>query len=219
MHPDFWRDRWFRGQIGFHQPAVERYLEEHWADIEIAKDSYVFVPLCGKSLDLLWLRDTGHNVIGVELSEIATQAFCVENGVPARRRPTPTFDRYEASRLTLLRGDYFNLTPALLSEVRAVYDRAALISWTPDLRASYVEHMTAITRPGTPTLLITLEYSQAQMNGPPFSVELGELEDLYSADYDIQELGRRDILATEPRMRAKGVSKLLEVCYRLVRKE
>ncbi|MEA2773553.1 MAG: thiopurine S-methyltransferase, partial [Acetobacteraceae bacterium] len=90
MQPEFWRDRWFRGQIGFHQPAVERYLEEHWADLDTVKGSCVFVPLCGKSLDLLWLRDIGHGVIGVELSDIAVQAFCMENGIPARRRLTPS---------------------------------------------------------------------------------------------------------------------------------
>jgi thiopurine S-methyltransferase len=219
MQPEFWRDRWFQGQIGFHQPTVETYLEAHWADLGIARDSRVFVPLCGKSLDLLWLRDAGHDVIGVELSDIAAQAFWMESGLPARRRQVPGFDRYEASRLTVLCGDYFNVTLELLSGVRAVYDRGALVSWAPDLREPYVEHMTAITRSGTHTFLITLEYPQSQMNGPPFSVELDELEHLYAPKHDIQELARRDILVTEPRMRSKGVSKLFEVCYQLVRKE
>ena len=47
------------------------------------------MPLCGKSLDLLWLRDQGHLVIGVELSATAFEDFCLENGIPARRRNKP----------------------------------------------------------------------------------------------------------------------------------
>jgi len=218
MQPEFWRDRWRRGQIGFHQSTVERYLEEQWTTLDIANDCRVFVSLCGKSLDLLWFRDRGHEVIGVELSDIAVQAFCMENGIPVRRRLLPEFDLYEAPRLALLCGDFFKLTDTLLANVAAVYDRAALISWTPELRATYVEQMAAITRSGTQTLLITLEYPQAQMNGPPFSVETEEVKRLYSLDHVIQELARQDILASEPRMQARGLTQLVEVCYRLIRR-
>ena len=99
----------------------------------------------------------------------------------------------------------------------AVYDRAALISWAPELRAAYVDHLTAIVRPGTQMLLITLEYPQAQMSGPPFSVDRDEVESLYSKSFEIRELSRQDILVQEDRLRALGVTSLFEVCYYLVR--
>jgi thiopurine S-methyltransferase len=217
MQPEFWRDRWRIGQIGFHQSAVDRNLSEHWPDLLVPKDRRVFVPLCGKSLDLLWLCGQGHTVIGIELADIALQAFCLENGVAARRRILPDFDRYEAPYLELLRGDFFALTPELLGTVSAVYDRAALISWAPQLRARYIERMVAITEAGTETLLITLEYPQTQFTGPPFSVDGDEVKRLYSGHHAIRELTRRDILASEPRLRARGVSSLTEVCYRITR--
>lgn len=218
MQPEFWRERWCRGLIGFHKSTVERYLDEQWTTLGLASDCRIFVPLCGKSLDLLWLRDRGHEVLGVELSAIALQAFCMENGVPARRRTLPDFDLYEAPGLALLCGDFFSLTTPLLSDIAAVYDRAALISWAPDLRAAYVEKMTAITRPGTQTLLITLEFPPAQMNGPPFSVDTAEVERLYLPDHTVRELDRRDVLASEPRLQARGLTQLTEVCYRLTRR-
>jgi thiopurine S-methyltransferase len=217
MQPEFWQERWRTGQIGFHQSAPERNLARHWADLGLAKDSRVFVPLCGKSLDLLWLRERGHVVTGVELSATAVEAFCMENGIPARRRSIDRFDLYEAPSIDLLCGDFFALTPALLGPVAAVYDRAALISWTDGLRGPYVEHMTALTSPGTQTLLIALEYRQAQMAGPPFSVDRENIEHLYARHHDIQELARQDILEAEPRLRARGVTALFEVCYRLTR--
>jgi len=106
-------------------------------------------------------------VTGVELSTVALESFCMEHGIPAMRSVRGGFDVYEAPEFELYRGDFFALTPELLGPIPAVYDRAALISWAPELRAAYVKHITALTLPGTQTLLVTLEYPQAQMKGPP----------------------------------------------------
>jgi thiopurine S-methyltransferase len=86
LQPEFWRERWRTGQIGFHQSAVDSRLTRHWADLALAGSSRVFVPLCGKSLDLEWLRERGYFVAGVELSAVALESFCVERGIPAKRR-------------------------------------------------------------------------------------------------------------------------------------
>jgi thiopurine S-methyltransferase len=214
---DFWHERWRTGQVGFHQKAVERNLPLLWPALELDQGSRVLVPLCGKSLDMLWLRDQGHPVLGVEVSDIALQAFCLENGVPARRRAALDSDTYEARNLELQRRDWFTVTAETLQSVSAVYDRAALIAWAPDWRERYVRHLAAATRSGTETLLITLDYPQSETAGPPFSVDGAEVERLYGADHRIRELARRDVLAEEPRMRAKGVTRIDEVCYRLTR--
>jgi thiopurine S-methyltransferase len=217
VQPEFWHDRWRAGQLGFHQSTVDRNLRAYWPGLKLAPDCRVFIPLCGKSLDLLWLRARGHAVVGVELSAVALESFCMENGIPARRRLTGDFDVYQAERLELFRGDYFVLTPELLGDVAALYDRAALISWPPDLRESYVTHVAALTRPGTQTLLITLEYNQDQLSGPPFSVSADEVTRLYARHHEIRRLGREEILANEPRLRSRGLTGLHEVCYQLTR--
>jgi thiopurine S-methyltransferase len=217
LQPEFWHDRWQSGQIGFHQPAVDRNLSQHWRELELTSEGRVFVPLCGKSLDLLWLRDQGHSVAGVELSAVALESFCLEQGIPARRRMLEKFDVYEAPGLELYRGDFFALTQDQLGSVAAVYDRAALISWTPELRGSYVERMTALTKPGTQTLLITLEYPQAEMAGPPFCVSAVDVERGYGRTHAIRELSRHEVLSSEPRLRSRGLTQLHEVCYRLIR--
>ncbi len=217
MQSEFWHDRWQRGQIGFHLPEVHWCLRSHWSGLGVAGTGRVFVPLCGKSVDLLWLRDRAQGVVGVELSAIAVQAFCAENGIPARRRPGASFDLYEAPKLELLCGDFFALAPDPLANITAVYDRAALISWTAGLRESYALHMAELTPSGVQTLLVTMEFPQRQKAGPPFSIPSAEVDRLYSDRYAIEELARHDILATEPRMRAAGVTELFEVCYRLTR--
>jgi thiopurine S-methyltransferase len=215
LHPDFWHDRWRTAQIGFHRSSVDYNLIQHWRDLTLPKAARVLVPLCGKSLDLLWLRDQGHPVVGIELSDIALQAFFAESGVAARRRTLPHFDLYDAADLECYGGDLFEITPERLGKVAAVYDRASLVSWAPEQRGRYVGHLRALTATGTETLLITLEYAQAEMKGPPFSVDSAEVHRLYSRHHSIHELARRDVLGDEPRMRARGVSSLTEVCYRI----
>jgi thiopurine S-methyltransferase len=217
VQPDFWLDRWRTAQIGFHQAAVDRHLKAYWPLLGLPSNSRVFVPLCGKSLDLMWLRDQGHSVIGVELSPLALESFLMEHAIPAKRHVLSCFDVYEADGFTLFCGDYFKLTPALLGGVSGVYDRAALISWTPAARESYAEHLTSLTSPGTQTLLIAVEYPPEQMKGPPFPLTREIIESLYAGHYSIEELGSHEILELEPRLKARGLTELREVCYRMTR--
>ena len=215
MQPDFWLDRWRTAQIGFHQAAADRHLKTYWPQLKVPANSPVFVPLCGKSLDLMWLRTSGHAVTGVELSPLALESFVMEHGIPATRCVLDNFDLFEADGFTLFCGDYFKLTPALLGSVSAVYDRAALISWEPAERTAYVKHLTSLTSPGTKTLLIAVEFPPEQMKGPPFSVTRDTIEDLYAGRYSIEELARHEILELEPRLKARGLTELREVCYRM----
>jgi len=204
VEAQFWQNRWRNGQIGFHQSSVDGNLRRHWPELPLRKGGRVFVPLCGKSLDLLWLRDRGHVVMGVELS-----ARGLEDSA-GKRRPGAAADtnRFRCLRSRepgALPGRFFQTDALSGGRAAAVYDRAALISWAPELRAAYVDHLTAIVRPGTQMLLITLEYPQAQMSGPPFSVDRDEVESLYSKSFEIRELSRQDILAQEDRLRSLGV--------------
>src|SRR4030042_914462 len=90
MNPDFWLERWQRNEIGFHQPEINAHLQDFWGQLAVPAGGQVFVPLCGKSRDLLWLRARGHRVLGVELSPIAVRDFFAENALtpaPAARPP------------------------------------------------------------------------------------------------------------------------------------
>jgi thiopurine S-methyltransferase len=219
VHPDFWHERWRTGRIGFHQPEVDHNLARHWRAIETSLHAgdRVFVPLCGKSLDLVWLRERGAEVMGVDISDLALQAFCLEQGVPARRRTRQPFEVYEARALELWSGDFFALRPQDLAGVRAVYDRGALVSFAPDLRRGYALHMAGLTEHGTQTLLVALEYPQGEMDGPPFALDDAMIEGLYAAHHRVEVLERRDVLDTDERMRGRGVTALHEVTYRLTR--
>jgi thiopurine S-methyltransferase len=214
MDPQFWHERWRQNQIGFHQPAVNDHLQRFYPELELATGAGVFVPLAGKSLDMVWLRSQRHWVVGVELSPIAVQAFFAENGLSVRPGRDGAFEIYEAEGVRLLCGDFFDLTTAQLAGVSAVYDRAALIALPAEMRPRYVAHLARVS-PAASMLLVTLEYPDGDMQGPPFSVGEAEVRALYAPHFEVRLLAAVDRLAAEPRFLEKGVRRLEEKVYLL----
>lgn len=215
MEKEFWLERWERGEIGFHQDEINPYLRQYWQELHLARGSVVFVPLCGKSRDLLWLHQEGHRVLGVELSDIAVQAFFEENNYTPHHTTSGKFDRYEANGICILRGDFFNLTKDDLKEVVALYDRASLIALPPELRERYISHLVNILPPATQILLITVDYPQPEMPGPPFAVTSAEVEALYREHAGVCPLAHIDVLEQNPRFQERGLSRLQENIFLL----
>jgi thiopurine S-methyltransferase len=212
---DFWLERWEREEIGFHQDEFNPNLRQYWQDLNLARDSEVFVPLCGKSRDMQWLLEQGHPVLGVELSAIAVQAFFKENGYTPQHVTRGKFDRFEANDICILCGDFFDLTRDDLANVTGVYDRASLIALPPEMRKHYVRHLVSILPPATQILLITLDYPEPEMQGPPFSVFPGEVEALYREHAEVRLLAQADVLSQNPRFQQRGLTRLQESIFLL----
>lgn len=219
MKPEFWIGRWERGETGWHQSEVEPGLITHFPK---GKPLTVLVPLCGKSLDLLWLAQQGHTVIGAELSEMGVRSFFEENQIPFEVSRLGPFQCFKSTapnlKISILQGDFFDLTPQILSQLlkeplNALYDRAALIALPPELRKRYSEHLLELVRalrtPEMTHLQIVLERTPTDEKGPPFSVPEAEIQALYSRFYQIELLSRE---ALEPNPEGSRVD---ECIYRL----
>jgi len=150
MEPKFWQERWARNQIGFHLPEVNPYLLRYWPSLTLAQGAKVLVPLCGKSLDLMWLASNGYHVLGVELSEQAVDAFFREQNLTPRITWHGVFKVYQADLIEIWCGDFFALDAGALADCTALYDRAALIALPPLKRAvrRAVEQPVAAGLPG-----------------------------------------------------------------------
>lgn len=215
MHEQFWHDRWQQNQIGFHQNEINSHLQAFWGQLAVPAGSRIFVPLCGKSRDLLWLRSQGYGVTGVELSPVAVHDFFAENGLEPIVTQHGRFERWETDGLVILQGNFFDLSAAELADCAGVFDRASLIALPAEMRSRYAQHFTAILPPQVQTLLVTMEYDQQEMNGPPFAVLEQEVAELYYGNFSIERLLVLDILAEEPGFRQRGLSWLTEKVYRL----
>lgn len=213
MDSEFWHDKWQTAQIGFHLSEVHPLLRRHGA--MLAASRRVFVPLCGKSLDLLYLRDQGAEVVGVELSPIAVEQFFTEQGMSPSTTLMASGECLEANAVRLIRGDFFSVRREDLGELDAVYDRAALIAMPPEMQEAYARQLVSLISPQASIMLITLDYDPSEMAGPPFSTSANQVGRLFGDRYRIQELETQDVLAMNPALRSRGLSALTESAWYL----
>ncbi|MFJ3056521.1 thiopurine S-methyltransferase [Herbaspirillum sp. NPDC087042] len=218
MEAQFWLDRWHEGRTHFHQSRVTPLLQKYWPQLGLPAGSTVLVPLCGKSLDMLWLAEQGHRVLGVELSELAITQFFSENQLTPVLHESAQGRHYVAGNIELVCGDIFALEDATLATCAGAYDRAALIALPPAMRARYASDIYGRLPGAAQSLVITLEYAQEKMDGPPFSVAEDEVLRLFSPHSDTAAIDRRDILEKEPKFIERGLTALDTVVYRLRRK-
>ena len=217
MDTQFWLERWETSQTGFHQHEVNSHLLRYWPKLGLEPGSRILVPLCGKSIDMLWLEAQGYRIIGIELSRIAAESFFTENGLTPEIHKEKHCTRYVHENTELVCGDFFNLTPEDIGQVDAFYDRAALIALTPAQRSGYADHLAQLLDRDTQGLLITLDYNQLEMSGPPFAVSHEEVSRLFEPGCAVKHLFHFDALEDNVRFKERGVTELAEHAYHLKR--
>ncbi len=217
MHHDFWHERWRTGQIGFHQQSAHQLLESWWPRLGVPAGARVYVPLCGKSLDMTWLADRGCAIVGSELSRIAIDEFFASQSLQPTLTRRAGFTLHAAGAFEIYEGDALALTPQVTGPLAAFYDRAALVALPPEMRGPYIASLAALLPPGARGLQVSFEYPQEMKGGPPFSVETDEILQLCTGRFSVQELERVDILAQSPKFAEFGIPALHEIAYALER--
>lgn len=216
MEPAFWQQRWADNQIGFHQAQVNPYLQKYWPKLGLAPGSRVLVPLCGKSLDLAWLAGQGHRVLGVELSRRAVEDFFREHGLEAEVRQQGAFEVWRSGDVELWCGDFFALRAEDIGGCVGLYDRAAVIALPLQMRTAYMQLLSALLPASCRGLVVTLDYDQSLLPGPPFSVGDEELRQGF-AGWQVEELEVVQVIGESPKFVQAGASSLLERVYRVNR--
>jgi thiopurine S-methyltransferase len=215
MEADFWHTRWQDNRIAFHQGRANHYLVKYFHALNVPPGGRVFVPLCGKSVDMRWLGEQGCTVTGVELSDIAVRDFFHEQGIEATHRHDGAFQIREGAGIRLLAGDFFQLNSEHLAAASAVYDRAALVALPDEMRSRYVDHLLAILPPTAPMLLLTFEYSSHEMEGPPFSVDEAQVRALFGERRRVTRLESLERLQEEQGLAERGLTHLEEHAFLL----
>ncbi|AYN12064.1 thiopurine S-methyltransferase [Pseudomonas putida] len=216
MEPAFWQQRWADNQIGFHQAQVNPYLQTYWPQLQLAPGSRVLVPLCGKSLDLAWLAGQGHRVLGVELSRRAVEDFFREHGLEAEVRQQGAFEVWRSGDVQLWCGDFFALRAEDVADCVGLYDRAAVIALPVQMRARYMQLLSGLLPTSCRGLVVTLDYDQSLLAGPPFSVRDEELRQGF-AGWQVEQLEAVEVIEESPKFVQAGASSLLERVYQVSR--
>ncbi len=218
MEPRFWHERWAINQIGFNQSEVNRYLVMFWPQLTVKPGERVFVPLCGKTIDMHWLLHQGFHVVGAELSETAVAAWFSEGGLTPEIEERGLFKVYRHGECEIWCGDFFALTAKDIGECTAFYDRAALIAMPEQMRWQYVQQLNRLMAEDSCGLLITLDYDQSQVAGPPFSVDEDEVQQLLSPEWRVKLVGDWDVLEKSAKFKQAGATRLMECAYRMFRR-
>ncbi|MBT9316467.1 thiopurine S-methyltransferase [Leptothoe spongobia] len=192
MDTSFWLQKWEKNDIRFHESEVNPILVNYFKELSLVKGNRVFVPLCGKTLDIAWLLSHGYHVAGAELIEIAIEQLFMELEVEPKISAAGKVKHYSATNIDLYVGDIFNVSSKMLGPVDAIYDRAALVALPEKMRHRYTAHLTEITAKA-PQLLISYEYDQSLMTGPPFSISNEEVNQHYGDKYDLTLIASADV--------------------------
>jgi thiopurine S-methyltransferase len=185
MDSGFWHEKWTQKELGFHRSQPNPLLVKHFDKLALSPNSRIFLPLCGKTRDISWLLGHGYRVVGSELVATAVDQLFEELAIVPTISQSGQLLRYSAHHIDIHVGDIFELDRAVLGHIDAIYDRAALVALPEQMRTRYAEHLMAMSGSAT-QLLITFEYDQTVMNGPPFAVDEAEVRRHYDERYELR---------------------------------
>ncbi|WMW79663.1 thiopurine S-methyltransferase [Undibacterium cyanobacteriorum] len=196
MDAQFWHDRWQRRELGFHREHVNPLLRDHLSQLPLTAGQTVLVPLCGKTRDIAYLLSQGLQVVGVELSETAVRELFAElfadSDIEPQIQQYSNYIHYRVDHLSVFVGDFFAIQTEQVGSIDAVYDRAALVALPESMRRDYTAHLRKLTD-AAPQLLITYEYDQTVIVGPPFSISHEEVRQHYASHFDIAKLFEAEV--------------------------
>jgi len=201
----YWISRWEKDKTGWHQQQVNPKLRKYWKSLNISPNPTVLVPLCGKSIDLQWLSDQAQKVIGIEVSEKAVREFLEQHAGDYTTQHHGEFVVYQSDAFEIWQGNYFHMKSSFLGPIDAVYDRAALVSMPPAKRVAYAKKLRELIENRAKILLISFDYPQQEMNGPPFSVPFEEIRQHYGPQYEIEVLHKENMIESVRKFNRRGL--------------
>ena len=186
---NFWNERWITNKIGFHQEKPHPSLVKF---IDVFKGhKNILVPLCGKTRDMIFLKENGFEVTGVEFSELAILDFIKENNLTMTKTREGAFQVFRGEEITLYQGDFFNLTAEHLKNITACYDRASMVAFDFSERIRYAEKLKTTGKDLKKMLVVVFNYGEIP-GGPPYSVVSEEIEKLYGDTFQLKKLAEDD---------------------------
>jgi len=213
-YQSFWQNRWEKGEINFHLNSIHPDLKLYLSKLSLAPDSTIFVPLCGKTLDIGYLLSNGYRVIAAEMVEIAVKQLFEELQLTPNVSAWKEGLCYQSGALTVYVGNFFDLSVEDCAGVDAIYDRAALVAMPHKRQSEYCRHLGLITQHAK-CLLSTLTFDQNTVEGPPFSISMEQLHRYYADRYTIECLKETETIDEEPTFQAKGLKSVIRRAFLL----
>lgn len=198
MSVDDWNKRWDKDQTQFHMPKVHPVLQKHIQRLTDGKPHLrIFVPLSGKSLDLKWLLDQGHEVVGCDCSERGCQEVFDRDGIPfsSEYRHTVKSNLYKATdgrKLTMYAGDFYDLHRKELGEFDCVWDRGSFVAVPVTRRKEYSDILVSTMTNETKYMLDCFLVDNEIFGGPPFDCCENDVRKYFGKQCVVEKFEERD---------------------------
>ena len=200
--PEYWKKRWMDNNIGWHRDKVHNLLVKYVHELTGGRsDLRVFVPLCGKSRDMLWLAEQDHNVVGVEVAKQPIESFFEENDLTfsvEKVKLAAAVDPVDVYKCVEKKIIIFCCDLFLLSEedvdgrFDAIWDRGSLSAMQPavDKRGKrYAKKIHSLLAADGKYMLEThLYYGVDRGKSTPASISDELLNEIYEEDFILKEL-------------------------------
>ncbi|KAM4028207.1 thiopurine S-methyltransferase isoform 2-T3 [Anomaloglossus baeobatrachus] len=182
LSDDDWKHKWEIKNIGFHEKEIHPLLVEFINEMQYGRTKLnIFFPLCGKVVDMKWLADKGHNVVGVDVCEIALKEFFVEQNIPYNEEtvdeiPGAKVFKSVSGTIALYCCSIYDLSPSVIGKFDGIWDRAAFVAVNRRDRERYTNVLLSLMAKDCRLLLVTVEYDPKLHKGPPFYVPESDIE-------------------------------------------
>lgn len=203
-----WQDRWDTGNIRFHNPEVHAMLLKHFDKICPSGDGgRIFVPLCGKTLDMKWLSEQNMFVVGLDGVRLSLEQFMSEQNLNFTTEKIPELGedcevfKTADDKFHLYRGDIMDFSASIEGTFDAVWDRGSLVALRREDVPQYVKVIKSLIKPGGRCLVEVFDYDVKIMEGadikppcppPPFPMYEAELKDLYEPEFRVEFIDRSE---------------------------
>ena len=169
----------------------------------------ILLPLCGKSVDLLWLWRHGHDVVGVEdfaksISDFAADSHLVPEDVNNNKSQDEEMQAIKEcigaeEMLSLLQSSFSpsnaSGSPFTDHSFNAVWDRSAFVSMPPRYHGFYAEAIKRLLNwHDFRFMLLVYEFDETAVKGPPYAVTQDRVRALFQDFADIHRIYEAPLL-------------------------
>lgn len=194
-----WNEKFWKSSSdnpSFHVSSPHRTLIKYYNQIfKDDSEKRVFIPLCGKSLDMLYLTDQGHEVVGVEFSDFAVKSFFEDSKLDYTKEAIKNFviwkSKDPAKNVTIYQGDFYEVESKTLGFFDVVWDRGSFTAINIDDRELYTDIMFQIMKPSARYLVQVCKYDGSLYGGPPHYVTEHAMKSTFGRKCNFEKLETR----------------------------
>lgn len=208
MTVGMWKECWNTPNVEFHNPQLNELFVKYHQRMLTRPGMRIFVPLCGKAVEMKWLVDHGHKVVGLEAAPVPCKAFFEENGIPYNVKEMKGIhgEKYESldHNIVIYSCDFFLFTADICGEFDGIWDSGGLNSMDVEDREAYIRRIRTLMGKGCVNLTEFVNFDKSMVD-ITWSMTKEELQKVFGEGFIVEDLNE---MAAPQRLKRQGCDTL-----------